>query len=316
MSYRHAWRELTASRAGVLRLLAAPVLDGIRRADTAHPAFHGCVDWHSAVHATYALLAAGRLCQDPALVEAALAAVGGVRQVRDEEQALRDGRLAHEIPYGAAWMLILDREAASQGITLFHGLAELARDLLFAHLGDDPGPGSSAAAAMADPAYANSIWPAVALSRWGEVFDDARALAAARRVAALALQPSWPCTRINTAADLGFLSPEHLALLLAADLGNVNPGSVAAPLGIIRETRLLTAAAMPTIHSAGLNFSRSWGVYAGWRLTGDEAFRIRCAELVLGHLAMPGRWLADYRRYAHWVPQFGVFAIAQTLEYP
>ena len=44
--------------------------------------------------------------------------------------------------------------------------------------------------------------------------------------------------------------------------------------------------------------------------------RERFASLVLGHAAMPQRWRDDYDRYAHWVPQFGVFAIAETFDRP
>ncbi len=45
-------------------LLAQVPARHILRHDTAHPAFHGCIDWHSACHAAWALLAHRRLTGD------------------------------------------------------------------------------------------------------------------------------------------------------------------------------------------------------------------------------------------------------------
>ena len=44
--------------------LAEVVAACVPRADTPHPVFHGCIDWHSAVHGNYALRAAARLTGD------------------------------------------------------------------------------------------------------------------------------------------------------------------------------------------------------------------------------------------------------------
>ena len=46
---------------GFLRILGEVVEQGFIRKDTQHPAFCGCIDWHSCVHGAYALLTAARL---------------------------------------------------------------------------------------------------------------------------------------------------------------------------------------------------------------------------------------------------------------
>ena len=56
-----SWKNFCVSRIPYLTSLASTVEAGVRRQDTTHPAFCGCIDWHSSVHGTYALLTAARL---------------------------------------------------------------------------------------------------------------------------------------------------------------------------------------------------------------------------------------------------------------
>lgn len=316
------WPEFTAARAGALAALAEPVRAGTARADTQHPVFHGCVDWHSAVHATYALLAAGRLTGRQDLIDAALAPARDAAQVRAEEAALRDGHLPEEIPYGTAWVLILDREAARGGLSTFRGLAELAHDRIIGYL-EHLAATRTLTAAVADQEYSNALWAAIALLRWTTAVRPA-ARTRAERFARTTLRAALtgPVTTVDP--PVGFLWPPHLALLLAADLGltagdaatrDTAAGDLTPLLDVAAATRPLPAGAMTTVHSAGLNFSRAWGMYAAWRITGAEAYRDRFADLFFGHLAVPDRWREDHRRYGHWVPQFGIFAVAETFDH-
>ena len=77
-----AWDAFVDARASYLEALAAPIVACIQQEDTAHPAFHGCIDWHSAVHASYALLALYRLTGEPSYLELVDATLdpGGYRQ--------------------------------------------------------------------------------------------------------------------------------------------------------------------------------------------------------------------------------------------
>jgi hypothetical protein len=61
-----AWQRFLAGRDDALRALAAPIVGCVARDDTEHPVFDGCIDWHSSVHATYALHAVSRHTGDPA----------------------------------------------------------------------------------------------------------------------------------------------------------------------------------------------------------------------------------------------------------
>lgn len=78
------------------------------------PAFYGCYDWHSAVHAHWLLARAARLYPDAAFAPAARGALD--RSLTDGNIAgevaylQRAGRAAFERPYGLAWVLRLAAE--------------------------------------------------------------------------------------------------------------------------------------------------------------------------------------------------------------
>jgi len=82
-----------------------------------YPAFHGCYDWHSAVHGHWLLVRLTRRFPDAAFAPAARAAL--VRSLSKENIAVevaylqRGGRASFERPYGLAWLLQLSAELRS-----------------------------------------------------------------------------------------------------------------------------------------------------------------------------------------------------------
>jgi hypothetical protein len=81
---------------------------------TLYPAFHGCYDWHSAVHAHWLLARLAKRFPDAAFAtdaRAALARSLTVRNLAAEVAYLqRQDRLSFERPYGLAWLLALGAE--------------------------------------------------------------------------------------------------------------------------------------------------------------------------------------------------------------
>ena len=51
-----------------------------------------------------------------------------------------------------------------------------------------------------------------------------------------------------------------------------------------------------------------------WQSTGDERWREAYRAHVVTHLEMPQYWREGYDDFSHWVPQFGVYALASSLE--
>src|SRR5688500_2448018 len=92
-----AWDAFVEQRDDVLVDLGVPILDCPLRNDTSHPAFHGCIDWHSAVHGTWALLALYRLTGDLQYLDVA-EQVLRPGPLDAELSNLLDGELAAEVP--------------------------------------------------------------------------------------------------------------------------------------------------------------------------------------------------------------------------
>src|SRR5690606_33560395 len=65
------WQAFVDQRETWLYALSEPILACVGNRDTGHPAFHGCIDWHSAVHATWALHAIYRMTGEPSYLAAA-----------------------------------------------------------------------------------------------------------------------------------------------------------------------------------------------------------------------------------------------------
>ncbi len=71
----------------------------------------------------------------------------------------------------------------------------------------------------------------------------------------------------------------------------------------------------PTPHSAGLNFSRAWAYWTLFQSTKNLAFRDMYVRHIVTHMNLPECWRDDYRKHAHWVPQFGIYAIALSMDF-
>ncbi|MGZ5933320.1 MAG: DUF2891 family protein, partial [Rhizomicrobium sp.] len=142
-------------------LLAQIPARHVQRHDTNHPAFHGCIDWHSACHATWALLAHRALTGDTryeGLVD---------RILMPAKLALEAADLAarpqFEMPYGRAWFLRLALE--DRLVTGSTRLQFVARDIAASLT-------TQFLARTADPfarEYANPCWALINLLDYADV---------------------------------------------------------------------------------------------------------------------------------------------------
>jgi len=70
----------------------------------------------------------------------------------------------------------------------------------------------------------------------------------------------------------------------------------------------------PFPHSAGLNFSRSWGLWDLYKQTGKETYRDSYVQHIVTPMESPQYWRDDYKKYSHWVAQLGIYGIGLSLE--
>ena len=308
------WQEFLAGRDEALRALAVPILTCVAKDDTEHPVFDGCIDWHSAVHATYSLHAISRHTGDPSYLAAAEAKLtpAGLAAELDRVQ---QGKLPQEIPYGYSWFLTLavERELGT-GKQDLRPLATEIRDQLRAWL-ESRTPAQLVTGLAADD-YQNISWAVLNLWQWAQWTDDAELAGAMESKAATLLRDSdfattCPFSQEETDADDFFPPCLHGARALVKIL----PGAASADwlAAWLPQDPVLTPIEMPAdAHISGLNFSRSWGLWSLYQASDDLSYRDLFVAHVTTHLNHPQYWAEDYNQYAHWVAQFGVYAISQT----
>ena len=293
-------RALVAERAAIASRLAAQSAYCTARRDTGHAAFAGCIDWHSAVHGTWSLVAYELATGDRRYSGLVSAVLSPERLAR--ERALLRAEPAFEMPYGRAWFLRLAvdlaRLRADAGLGAFAD--EVARSLLD-YLRDrriDRLRGS----------YASHSWALINLHDYAVARGDAALREAARKLILdnfVTVDPACPyelerghfmavCTNWAALAAR-VMARDDFAIW--ADMfirRNGLPEPVARPLGA---------------HHYGLNFSRAWGLWDIYAATGrDDAARAYAAHLRAGY-APASNWSGDYRKVGHWVAQFGMYAL-------
>ena len=285
-----------------IRKLSSVVSACVNRSDTNYPVFHGCIDWHSSVHGHWALLWAAYRLDDPDLAQSIikkLNADGLNREFSDFKQ--RDLiKTYFEMPYGRAWFLQLARDAEGlYGVKTLRPFATyLFKTLLeFARRG-----GGDVTATD----YENASWYLFQLLEWSKFTCDSQAADEITQIIRERLhgQPSLPEFRNIR----GFFDPRSLAALALAateireaDLQNIKQLFTNDPL-IPHQYPFQTA------HQGGLNYSRLWGLFVLYKITGDEKVRDVISDHLESMSSTFDAWASDYYRFGHWVPQFGLFA--------
>ena len=295
--------RLTSDFESIARSLGEPIVDCVGRMDTTWPVFHGCVDWHSAVHAVFALNVLETIAPDPRWTDA-LSKVFDRRLLAEELAIMTSSDLDRELPYGFAWLLWADIAAYENNRSDLHSLAQVAASRLsdWLEVADD-----SPAIYAIENDYDNGNWAAVSLYEWATVFSDTDRLAVART--ALEAFTSEPLQAEACAAPerREFFSACHMMAFAIGRSQTTTP--TAALLDALAADAALTPETTNGAHAAGLNFSRSWGLLAMSEATCDAGLLDEYAVYVMTHFDQPEMWREDYRAYAHWVAQFGVLAL-------
>ena len=311
-------QALLEARREIAGELVVPIRQSVARKDSGHAAFHGCIDWHSAVHGVWALTAYTRMTGDAICV-------GLLEEtLRPEklaaERALLAARPDFEMPYGRAWFLRLAREHglyAGNG-ALWPQLQSMAGEVLdsmLAYYGGqrrpDPRRGS----------YQSDSWALINMLDYAAWSGDAAGEAAIRGlVEAHFLDHGGGC---DWAPETGHFMA--VATNWAWLVGKV------LPRGDFErwQRELFASAGLPqpvarpvNWHHHGLNFSRAWGLWALGAATAPapadarEAYIAAYAAHFRATYDTPSLWRGSYQGVGHWVPQFGMLALQPLFEEP
>lgn len=307
------WEKFCCLRSDYLRVLGTVVEAGFLRQDTQHPAFCGCIDWHSSVHGAYALLTAARLTGQSRWAEIVDAALTP-ECLEAELTSLRKDELNHEMPYGFAWFLKLaiEREQGWGKIDLSPLATEISaklEDWIFSLRAGE------VIAHVKQREYGNLSWALLNLWHWSRWISNqtlAEALLMFTRKWVVLLDETLPHSYDDVTDEFFAASLQRMRTILTIlpKEESLQWFESFCPDGLFMEP-LLTA---PTPHSAGLNFSRAWTFWTLYECTKEPKFRDLYVNHILTHLDLPEYWRDHYRKHAHWIPQFGIYAIALSMD--
>ena len=313
------WTAFLARRRDSLQSLGEVIIDAVGRKDTSHPAFCGCIDWHSSVHGVYALLTLFRLTQDERYRSAAAAVLQPDALARELDD-IESSHLDHEIPYGFAWFLRMSREfemtIADVGGIDARPIRELS-DAIAARLAQhvESMPSVPLVDSVRAPEYQNISWATLCLAEWAASRGEAgytELVADFCRSRLLPLADDVPLS-LDQRTDEFFPA----ALFRLRTLVEVCPDALPPnwQSDVASTIRTLLPVIHPNrVHSAGLNFSRSWAFWTLYQATNDPVFRDSYVNHITTHMQHTQFWCDDYQQHGHWVPQFGVYAIALTFD--
>jgi hypothetical protein len=299
--------EIAAKREAIAGDFMVTIAKCVRRHDTGHPIFHGCIDWHSAVHGHWALVAVARVTGDKKLLDAVTVRLD--EALVAEERRLLAADPDFEMPYGRAWFLRLagEYERATGDLRLRPMADDLATSLVtyFAGHRFDPMIGS----------YESETWALINLRAYGVSRGNAEVAAFVDdRVAAALRSGVGRCPFDEDALQHSFMAIcTNWAWLVGVSVGG-EAGSRAVQAILPPDTTMKPVVFPASSHLYGLDFSRAWGLWRLWRRTGEEAYLRAFATHFI--LAAENRdwWDGDYRAVGHWVAQFGVMALMPLFE--
>ncbi len=311
---QQSWEEFCHIRLDYVRALGEVVEQGFIRRDTQHPVFCGCVDWHSSVHGAYALLAAARLTGKSCWAETVNAALS-VKCLDAELASLRQGELAHEMPYGFSWLLRLAIEK-EQGwgekdlLPLAIEIASRIEQWVFSLSAGE------VIRHFQQREYGNLAWALLNLWNWNQLTSNQVMLDKIlhfTRMWVVLLDETLPPSYDNATDEFFAASLQRTrAILTILPQGESQAWLKAFYTNKLSLTPMKRA---HTPHSAGLNFSRAWTFWTLYICTGDEDYRNLYVDHIVTHMQLPEYWRDDYQKHAHWVPQFGIYALVLSLDH-
>jgi len=311
-----SWAELEERREDLLHALAPPILSALGNDDTPSPIFHGCYDWHSAVHGIYSLYAIHRRTGDDLYLEAARQHVRSELVAAELEHMRSDELERAENPYGFAWILALARaEELAAGTLELRPLADHAAARVSAMVTAlDP---DAARALATHDKHPNLSWALLHLALWARHTEDPQLLRLACEATRTHLLDPELDEVLPSAADTGPVSefmPPSLMRLAAVSAVLGAEGREEVDRRIPDGFRVPPLTEPQTAHAGGVNFFRAFALLHLHRATGRDELRESGAELTLYQCDRTDLWRSGGYDHRHWIAQIGVRVIDDSYD--
>lgn len=309
--------EDMSARDKMLDQMAAVIKPSIQRHDTEHPIFHGCYDWHSAVHGHWALLRIANVAASQKPLGQLVVGRFSPDLIQQEADYLKQNP-KFEMPYGRAWFLrlVIEYEQWSQANDPQNAnkLAAMG-DEVAATLQDyyvdvrSPTPESRE--------YSNASWAILHLHEYYKHRNDAEGL---QTVSAIIqnqfVNQQWNLSFAHDFERPDFFSPfGNLAYLIAKTQDDITVAHFIDQHPIAEADLRPADPLLPNAHHLGINWSRAWALKALSQRTTDESQREQFEKAYQAHISVGMKHhqqnVGNFGRYDHWVPQFAVFAITE-----
>lgn len=328
------WKRFLTDREKLYEKLAPAFVSCFQRRDSLidplSPIFHGCLDWHSAVHAAYSHHVLFRRTGDESYIDLIndQFAPQGVSLIPAEEvyeRAKAPDFPLTENPYGFGWFLILARERElATGEEDLRPMATFAAQQMVAWF-EERATDGDAQQFILNTAHPNYSWSLINLDIWARYTNDKELLAATKKAAEplenKALDGLCPVKNDTNPNATGF-QPACLMRLAAMYQVNGDAANKWVAARLPKKALHIDPITDPgNCHAGGLNFTRAFALYELYRSTGDARYRDNYAELIRYHVGRPDLYMGemylgnpDYLCYSHWVAQVGVRAISLSYE--
>jgi len=297
---------ISQSISNKLDKLVQPVVDCFQKNDSNHPVFNGCIDWHSAVHATWAIIKYQNLTMSSthqALLKSKLTKNG----IEKEFQYIKNNSF-FEMPYGRAWFLRLVVEYENvYGDDLLKEMGDYIANSIVEYYKDvEPNP--------TEGDYKNPSWALVNLNHYAkhrgnqswEYFVNGKVLD-------YFVNYNVPCTDLVKSNTDGFIDICGNWAYLVGEVANL-PNYSEWVANFIDVKKVLPVINTDNLYLKGLNFSRAWAYWNIYKYTGDEVYLEIFNEHFSTQFKLTSWWSGDDYKVTHWVAQFGIYAMAMALE--
>jgi hypothetical protein len=279
----------------------------IERQDTDHDLFHGCWDWHSAVHGHWAAITAASLLGDQGQLDWLLARLGS-ESMKEEFDLLRRSP-DFELPYGRAWLLrlMLAYESISEDLQHRKDTEEVACGLMDWLESSPPDTGWAE--------YDNPCWALAQLYQWSLHAENERR---ASRIRSLVREHCMSTDNhpVDDRIQGEFFSKWAVQCMLIGEVLGRDVLSQWLSGQFFRESHLQPVRRMLSSHHLGMNASRAWGFWTAYDATGEQGWLQAYKSQVDASTDLHERWKAERRAYTHWVPQFTLYALLLPIQHP
>lgn len=290
-------------RSQIAYALTAPIAICVAHHDTTNPAFHGCIDWHSSAHGTWALTAYTMMTGDRRYVPLINSILQPAALAQERKHLNEDPTF--EMPYGRAWFLRLALDYHREfGSALLEPFADDVAASIVAHYRSvEPDPASIA--------YQSSTWALINLYDYAAMRGDAKTVDFVKQAVRKYYMADDPCPIERLEVE----TREFMAVCTnwAWLVQRVLPPAEFQPWlthFLPPSVPIEPIVSADSVHQAGLNFSRTWGLWNLYYQTGDKRFLTAYLANFFATYDKPEIWKTGaYNKYAHWIAQFGMLGL-------